>query len=211
MFPLAFGLVPAGKIPSVVKYIKSRGMACSVYGAHYLLEALYDVGEEDYALSLMTSDSRRSWMNMLRAGSTVATEAWDEYYKPNLTWNHAWGAAPANIIPRRMMGLRPLKPAFELIEIKPQPGNLTKVALKMPTIRGPISAEWKRDGDAFEFDITIPANSRAHVWLPSQAMDSFKESGKEIGLCEDIQAIGYEQGFSGFEVGAGRYHFSGQF
>ena len=48
MFPLAFGLVPETEIPSVTKFIKSRGMACSVYGAQYLMEALYNVGEDDY-------------------------------------------------------------------------------------------------------------------------------------------------------------------
>jgi hypothetical protein len=185
-------------------------MACSVYGAQYLMEALYNVGEDDYALSLMSADTKRSWMNMLRAGSTVTTEAWDEYYKPNLTWNHAWGAAPANIIPRRLMGIRPLKPAFELIEIKPQPGNLRKVDLVMPTIRGSVSARWMRNGDRFEFDVTIPANSRARVWLPSLSTDTFNENGKKINECEDILTLGSEQKFTGFEVGAGKYHFSGQ-
>jgi len=33
MFPLAFGLVPEAYKKSVGEYIKSRGMACSVYGA----------------------------------------------------------------------------------------------------------------------------------------------------------------------------------
>ena len=41
-------------------------MACSVYGSQYLLEALYKAGEADYALQLMTSDSKRSWLNMIR-------------------------------------------------------------------------------------------------------------------------------------------------
>jgi len=62
-------------------------MACSVYGAQYLLEALYNAGEAEHALNLMTSESKRSWMNMLYMGSTMTTEAWDEYYKPNLTVN----------------------------------------------------------------------------------------------------------------------------
>ena len=34
---------------------------------------------------------------MIEVGSTMTLEAWDAKYKPNLTWNHAWGAAPANI------------------------------------------------------------------------------------------------------------------
>ncbi len=210
MFPLAFGLVPAEKIPAVVKYIKTRGMACSVYGAKYLLEALYNAGEADYALALMSGETKRSWINMIRMGSTVTTEAWDEYFKPNLTWNHAWGSSPVHIVPSRLMGIKPLEPAFRLIEIKPQPGDLTSAELRMPTIRGPISAKWKRDGDKFELNITIPANTKARVWLPSLATDTFKENGKEINKYKDIILIGQESGFTGFEISAGHYNFSGQ-
>ena len=52
MFPLAFGLVPIEHQKSVIAFIKSRGMACSVYGAQYLLEALYLGNEDHFALDL---------------------------------------------------------------------------------------------------------------------------------------------------------------
>jgi hypothetical protein len=89
LFALAFGLVPSNRCAAVAGFIKSRGMACSVYPTVYLLEALYDAGEDRYALNLMTSDSDRSWLNMIRAGSTVTTEAWDVKYKVNEGWTHA--------------------------------------------------------------------------------------------------------------------------
>ncbi|MCB0686841.1 MAG: hypothetical protein KDC53_09955, partial [Saprospiraceae bacterium] len=44
MFALVFDLVPEGGIDRVVAFIKSRGMACSVYGAQFLLEALFNAG-----------------------------------------------------------------------------------------------------------------------------------------------------------------------
>jgi hypothetical protein len=89
LFALAFGLVPSNRCAAVAGFVKSRGMACSVYPTVYLLEALYDAGEDRYALNLMTSDSDRSWLNMIRAGSTVTTEAWDVKYKVNEGWTHA--------------------------------------------------------------------------------------------------------------------------
>ena len=54
MFPLAFGLVPPEHLASVAAFVKSRGMVCSVYGSQYLLDALYEAGEGDFALDLMT-------------------------------------------------------------------------------------------------------------------------------------------------------------
>ncbi len=157
MFPLAFGLVPDEYLKSVVSFVKSRGMACSVYGAQYLLEGLYNQGEADYALGLMTATNDRSWWNMIKAGSTMALEAWDQKYKPNLDWNHAWGTAPANIVTRCMWGITPTQPGFKKVQIKPQLANLTFSKIKVPTIKGTIRAEYKSIDDAHGlFVIELP-------------------------------------------------------
>lgn len=37
---------------------------------------------------------------MIDQGSTITMEAWSLKAKPNQDWNHAWGAAPANLLPR---------------------------------------------------------------------------------------------------------------
>ena len=87
-FPLAFGSVPAHRQACVVAFVKSRGMACSVYGAQYLLEGLYQANQPDLALALLTSTTDRSWDNVIEVGSKMTLEAWDAKYKPNLDWNH---------------------------------------------------------------------------------------------------------------------------
>jgi alpha-L-rhamnosidase len=157
MFPLAFGLVPEEYQESVVSFIKSRGMACSVYGAQFLLEGLYSANEADYAFDLLTSTSDRSWWNMIISGSTITLEAWDFKYKPNLDWNHAWGAAPANIISRNMWGITPSKPGFKHVRIKPQLSKLSSGEIKVPTINGTIKAKYKViSGTTEEYSIDLP-------------------------------------------------------
>ena len=71
MMPLAFGLVPEEHYESVVEFVKSRGMACSVYGSQFLMDGLYNAGEADYALDLLAGTAERSWYNMIRIGSTI--------------------------------------------------------------------------------------------------------------------------------------------
>src|SRR5207253_8512957 len=94
MFPLAFGLVPADRRETVARFIKSRGMACSVYGAQFLMDAVFDNGGADQAITLMIAPGDRSWRHMVEdVGTTMTLEAWDQKYKPNQDWNHAWGAA----------------------------------------------------------------------------------------------------------------------
>ena len=132
-------------------------MACSVYTAHFLLEVCFRYGMEDHGIYLMTSDSDRSWFNMLREGATITMEAWGDKYKPNQDWNHAWGAAPANIIPRMFCGIRPLEPGFKRFAVDPKPGKTESFSVRMPTVRGEISLEWSKERKV----LTVPANSEA--------------------------------------------------
>lgn len=167
MFPLAFGLVEEKYIPRIAEYIKQRNMACSVYGAQFLMESLYQAESADYALQLLTSTNERSWYNMLRSGSTISMEAWDDKYKPNQDWNHIWGAVPANIIPRGLFGIEPIEPGFKRFRIKPQPGSLEYAEYKMPTIRGDIIVHYASNHDkSYNLNLTIPANSESEVWVP---------------------------------------------
>lgn len=95
-------------------------------------------------------------------------EAWDMKYKPNSDWNHAWGAAPANIIPRWLWGIRPVRPGFSHAVIKPQPGSLKYCKIKVPTIRGFIEAEYKTKINRREYIIQVPSNMSCDFYIPSQ-------------------------------------------
>ncbi|HEY0272731.1 MAG TPA: alpha-L-rhamnosidase C-terminal domain-containing protein, partial [Chitinophaga sp.] len=168
MFPLAFGLVPDEYKESVVNYVKSKWMACGVYAANYLMEGLFNAEQSNYALELMTNDSDRGWLNMIRIGATMTIEAWDLKYDPNdLSWSHAWSASPAHLIPRRIMGIQPAEPGFGKIIIKPQPGHLQWAKMKLPSIHGDILADLTQvEGASFNVNTTIPANTTARVYLP---------------------------------------------
>ena len=166
MFPLAFGMVPQDKQGKVIDFIHSRGMACSVYGAQFLMDALYEASDSGYALSMMTKTDERSWYNMIRAGSTITMEAWDNKYKPNQDWNHAWGAAPANVIPRKLMGVEPLTPGFDIVTIKPQIASLTSTKAIIPTIKGEIALAIENKKGEYRMELTIPANMDGEVYLP---------------------------------------------
>jgi alpha-L-rhamnosidase len=180
MFPLALGIVPSENVKSVVSFIKTRGMACSVYGAQFLLEALYNAGEADYALKLLTSTNDRSWWNMIRFGSTITMEAWDMKYKPNSDLNHAWGAAPASMITRGLWGIYPEKPGFAKAIIKPQLSSLKNSKITVPTIRGTIAAEYSVMDNILEYDIKLPANMECDFVLAGNPNAKVLLNNKEV-------------------------------
>ena len=166
LFPLAFGLVPQKKRPQVAQWLASRGMAGSVYAAQYLLEGLFENGQDAAALDLITAPGDRSWRHMVDSGATITWEAWDQHYKPNQDWNHAWGAAPANLLPRCVLGVQALTPGWSRAIIQPHPGGLSSAEGRVPTPWGEITVGWKRD-KAFSMTVALPAGMRAEVVLPA--------------------------------------------
>ncbi|MBK6282969.1 MAG: family 78 glycoside hydrolase catalytic domain [Draconibacterium sp.] len=183
MLPLAFGIVPDSWKKQVADYVKTRGMGCSVYGAQFLMEALYNAGAADYALELMTATNDRSWYNMIKVGSTISMEAWDMKYKPNSDWNHAWGAAPANIIPRGLWGIQPKTPGFGVVSIKPQMGSLINSSIVVPTIKGQIKGEYKRvNARVTQYSIEIPANMVGEFNAGFSADDVVTVNGETVNL-----------------------------
>lgn len=156
---LAFGLVPADRTEGVAAFLERKGLACSVYFAQYLLEALCEAGRADVAVRLMSSTGKRSWKSMIDFGSTITMEAWNVETKPNLDLNHAWGAVPLNIISRYILGVTPLEPGFAKISVKPAPGGLGVMKGVVPTVKGPVKVRVK-DG---RLEVSVPSPARI-VW-----------------------------------------------
>lgn len=179
MFPLAFGLVPAERMAKVADFVQSRGMACSVYGAQYLLEGLFLAGKDDYAISLMNARTKRSWWHMIELGSTMTLEAWDAEFKPNLTWNHPWGAVPANILSRFVLGVRPLEPGYATILIAPQVGTLQSVRGQVPTAVGPVFVHIE-NADVWKLELELPIQGKARVALPRRKHGLISMDGKPV-------------------------------
>ena len=153
-FPVATGVAA----PEAVSGLGELDIKCSVYAVQFLLDALYLGNFGQRALDLMRGKGIRSWLHMIDdLGSTVALEAWDISLKPNLDWNHAWGAAPANIIPRRLCGVRPSEPGFEEFIFDPQPGDLEFFKSTHPTPQGSINVEY----DSGRFSVTVPDGCRS--------------------------------------------------
>ncbi|HTZ21308.1 MAG TPA: family 78 glycoside hydrolase catalytic domain [Opitutaceae bacterium] len=177
LFPLAFGLVPPEHRASVVALLRTKGMACSVYAAQYLLAALFENDAADAALALIAAPGDRSWRHMLESGTTITWEAWDNRYKPNQDWNHAWGTAPANLLPRYVLGVSALAPGWMCVRLRPHPGALTRCEGRVPTPRGPVDVRWQR-GAAFTLSFTLPPGTTARLELPATGQDTVTIDGQ---------------------------------
>lgn len=166
LFSLAFGLVPEAQRPQVAQWLAQQGMQCSVYAAQYLMEGLFENGAATATVGEMTADGDRSWKHMVDSGTTITWEAWDQKFKPNQDWNHAWGAAPANLLPRFVLGVQVSAPGWKEAIIEPHSGGLSFASGTVPTTLGPIDVSWKQEKN-FRLAVNLPAGMTARLRLPA--------------------------------------------
>jgi len=208
-FALAFGVPEDDQVARVAEFVESRGMACSVYCAAFLVKGLYDGGNGQAALDAMTDEGTSSWMNMIRLGAGSTMEAWDPSQKSNLTFSHPWAASPAFNVPSGLFGIQPLTNGYGTFQVKPQAGDLAEAEIKVPTVRGQIAAAFQHDARGrMELAVTVPGNTTATVQVPlpgsvrPEYVPSHPESAEYVGRSELPGGT-----YATFEVGPGEWTF----
>ncbi|MFI2433312.1 family 78 glycoside hydrolase catalytic domain [Streptomyces sp. NPDC018693] len=186
-FPVALGV--ADDLADEVRArlgntLAAGGMRMSVYGAQFLLDALFRLGRADAALALLTSTATNSWLHMLDAlKATIVTEAWDPALKSNMTLSHAWASAPANAVARHVLGVQVDSPGAARFLVRPRTGALTEVTGTVPSVRGPVQVSVHRSGGAHTTRVTVPPNSLAvlEVEIGDAAPAEYRVTGTAPG------------------------------
>ncbi len=97
---------------------------------------------------------------------------------------------------------------FKKIIMKPNlPAGLEFVNASYKSMHGLIKSAWNKNGDKFEWNITIPANSSAVIYIPARSANDVMESGMDISKAEGVQSVKFENGIAVIHVGSGEYKF----
>ncbi len=176
LYGLGRRYLTVAQIDALTARIRGDGrIKMSVYGAYFLLTGLYECGAGDVANALLLRDEPgdpRTWAYMLDTlGATLTAEAWCPANKPNMTFSHPWGTAPAVLIPRGIFGLEPLEPGWKRFRVDFRRAGLERASIVLPTPYGSISASFS--GDAYH--VTVPAGCRAEVFVDGVAAASLPD------------------------------------
>jgi alpha-L-rhamnosidase len=103
----------------------------------------------------------------------------------------------------------PEQPGYKHIIMRPQPGGgLTYARAGLRSMYGLIKSEWSLQNDTFDWQITVPVNATATVYVPAADNSRVTENGQAVGSAEGVAFLRKEDGFAVFAVEAGSYSFS---
>ncbi len=215
-FALALGLVPLASQGAALDWLvadvkKHHGhLTTGIFGTRFLLAALSDLGRGDVAYGIVNQKGYPGWGYMLDRGATTLWEHW-AYSDNTYSHNHPMFGSVSAWFFRSLAGIRPEPDAvaFNKIVIRPGVvGDLTSVAGQYNSVRGPVTSNWRKDGNQLTLDVTIPVGVTATVRVPAKTADAVREGGQPAANAPGVEYRGTENGEAVFRVGSGQYQFT---
>lgn len=158
------GLASKDKYPALLKVLKQAYHA-SPYMEKYVLEALFHIGQPEFALERMKSRYARM---LDYTDYTTLFEGWGigaEGFGGG-TINHAWSGGPLTLLSQKVCGIEPTSPGFRTFKVCPQLGSLSEASAKLVTHYGEIEVTIRKKGKKLGGYVVVPEGTRAQVALP---------------------------------------------
>jgi alpha-L-rhamnosidase len=73
---------------------------------------------------------------------------------------------------------------------------------------GRINSSWKTAGNSLVYTATVPANTKATLYLPAPSASAVTEAGKPAAKAKGIKFLRYADGKAVYELASGSYVFS---
>lgn len=133
IYPLFFGLCPAGSEGRIADFLVEKGLSCGVMTGYFYLRALAAAGRYEDEYRMLVNGSEHGWVNMLREGATACWEAWGKDQKWNTSLCHPWASGPIAVLIEDIAGIRPDPKEERGFRFEPHvPGELGSFRLTFP-------------------------------------------------------------------------------
>lgn len=220
LLPLYFGITPDSVKQTIAEKIRHKihvenhgHISTGLIGTQYLMRGLTEIGQNELAYTLASNTTYPSWGYMAANGATTIWELWNgNTAAPNMnSQNHVMMLGDLLIwYYENLAGIRTNKTdvAFKKIIMKPAiPDGLDFVKASYKSPHGIISSHWKNSTAAFAWNITIPANTTATVYIPAASAEELTESGKPLAQVVGVKFVKMDKGSAVLEIASGNYSF----
>jgi alpha-L-rhamnosidase len=220
VLPLRFGLVPDGQQQRIFQHLvdkidkESHGhIGTGLIGGQYLNQVLSDHGRADLSYTIASQTDYPGWGYMISQDATTIWELWNgNTADPTMnSHNHVMLVGDLVIwFYEYLAGIAPddADPGFKHIVMRPHPvGDLKFVKASFRSPYGFIRSEWQKQGDEFDWQITVPPNTTATLYVPGKDADAVSENGQSATAADGVKFVGMEKDRAVYTVESGSYHF----
>jgi alpha-L-rhamnosidase len=171
----------------------------------YIVE---DVERADLLYPCLTSTEQPSYGYFLKSGETT----WPEYWKivGEASRIHTCYTGIAGYFIKAIGGIRPDPSAYGMKKFLIKPnlvGDLTYAKTTSGSYYGSMVSNWSRSGTTGTFDIEVPPNTTAKVYLPAAEVNDVREGDKPAASAKGVTYLGEDGRYVVFEVDSGVYRF----
>jgi alpha-L-rhamnosidase len=208
----------ANPLSARVNYAENT-LSVGFLGINILAPVLSENGNSDLAYTLLLQDEMPSWLYSVKNGATTIWERWNSYSTedgfgpPSMnSFNHFSYGAIGEWMYSDMLGISndPSNPGFKHIVLKPTIDNekrITSSKGSYDSLYGEIKGSWKVKNGTFTYNATVPANTTATVYIPTNNVNTVKESGSPIKKAKGVKFVEIKDGKAVYELESGSYEF----
>ena len=224
---LALGVFNEDIVPQMAKNLAAtierqnkddEGVLCPEYslmtgfiGTAWVSKALSDYGYDAQAYKQLQNDRYPSWLYSIDQGATTIWERLNGYTVENgfggnnsmNSFNHYSFGAVGQWMIAYSLGIQRDEPGFQKFILQPTPdptGEMTWAEGHYDSMYGQIYSRWEVKDGELVYEVTVPGNTSATLYLPSK-------SEKDIIDSDGCELIKYENGRAVFRLSSGNYIF----
>jgi hypothetical protein len=135
-------------------------------GFHFVIQALAAAGRDDVIYAMIANPDPPGYAAQLAHGATTLTEAWDA--NPRSSQNHFMLGHAEEWFYRSLAGIDfdLSRPRGQQIVLRPRVvGDITSARASFHSVLGTIVSSWKIEDGKFVYDVEVPANASATVYV----------------------------------------------
>lgn len=216
---LAFDLVPEVYKDKVVKNliekieVQHKGqIPVGVIGSQFLMRTLTQQGMGGLAYRFATQTDYPSWGYMLEQGATTIWELWNgNTADPAMnSCNHVMLLGDfVTWLYSDLAGIQPEKPGYKTVRFQPfLMEELDYVDASYHSPYGKIVSSWKILNGIFQWEIEVPVNSNALVYIPATNEHAVEINGKALDKIKAVQVERQMDGYLVVSIESGKYSIS---
>ena len=213
IFPLKTGVTPDALSNAVFeKYVETlletdKGhLNTGMIGTQLMVDYLLEIDRNDLVDTFVNKKTYPGWGYMIEKGATTCWEQWNGYFSQI----HSCFPYIGGWCYRGLAGIRwdPEAPGFSHVILRP---GLVKsvdwVKCSYLSSYGRIVSHWKLENGLFTWDVSVPPNTTATLYVPAHKLADVTEGGHPARDSEGVTFLRMEKNRAVFKTGSGNYTF----